>query len=124
MPLKVDWNRNLAPLTLMHWGVADYDITMPERAKDPQFNAYLKLLKPEFIRIHHAGLSDRWTDATTRKWDVAKLKEVFASTASGYGDARIMLNIANWPKWFHDGDVLPSEKRLNLQHSAGNLHAS
>ncbi len=119
--LSVDWNKQLAPITLLHWGVNDYDITEPKRAENAGFNAYVKQLAPDFIRIHHAGLADRWTVAATRQWDVAKIKHAFAATAEGYGNARIMMNIPTWPQWFHDGSTLPAEKEAEFAAFCGEL---
>ncbi len=119
--LSVDWGKPVAPITLLHWGVNDYDISEPERAMNAGFNAFMQKLQPAFIRIHHAGLSDRWTDAATRKWDVAKIKQAFAATADGYGDAQIMINIPKWPQWFHDGPTLPGDKEAEFTAFCGEL---
>lgn len=108
--LTVDWASSIGDITPMHWGIADYAITNPDQYSVPGFNSYMARANPALIRIHHAGLAERWTDAATRRWDAAKIAAAFAAVEPGYGDAKIMLNIPSWPEWLHDGATLPPEK--------------
>jgi Glycosyl hydrolases family 39 len=47
--------------------------------------------------VHFAGLSDRWTNSTTRTWDEAKIKAGY--DASYPHRPTIIQNIPRWPKW-------------------------
>ncbi len=108
--LKIDWSVPTShPITARHWAVNDYEIV---RAPEPSaaFDAVLRDLKPAIIRIHHASLVDTWSDAETRSWDVAKIRAAF-DRMPAYEGVPIMVNINNWPRWFHDGPTLPAEKQ-------------
>lgn len=118
--LSIDWTQTVGPITRNHWAVADYTILKPDQAAQPEFNAYLELIEPSLVRIHHAGMANTWTDEKTRTWDVAKIHKAFAD-ATGYGDAPIMMNIASWPEWLHDGPTLPPEKEAEYVRLTGEL---
>ncbi len=96
--VSVDWNTTVSNVDPKLWGVNDEQITNPTSTANAGFNQYLTQLNPELIRVHHAGLPDDWTDPTTQKWDVAKIKAGFEN-ATGYADAKIMLNVPWWPSW-------------------------
>ncbi len=112
-PLKinasVDWNKNIGKISALHWGTNDYEILDPKNAADAQFQQLLKEQDFALIRIHNGGFSDAWTNAQTRAWDVEKIKAGFDSS-TGYGDAKIILNIAHWPKWLSEDAVLSPQK--------------
>lgn len=118
--LTIDWDSPAGPITKPHWGVADYSILKPSLAGQTEFNDYLRAVNPDLIRIHHAKMADTWTDEATRSWDVEKIKQAFTD-ADGYGDAPIMLCIASWPTWLHDGKTLPEEKRAEFVALVGEL---
>lgn len=108
--LKIDWSVAAShPITPRHWAVNDYEIV---RAHEPSeaFDTVLRELSPAIIRIHHASLVDTWSNAETRSWDVAKIRAAF-DRMPAYKGVPIMVNINNWPKWFHDGPTLPAEKQ-------------
>ncbi len=104
--LALDWDAPAAhPLTARHWAINDYELL---RAREPsaEFDALLRDLDPAVIRIHNAGLVEAWSDAASRGWNVAAIRGAFARMPA-YKDVPIMVNINNWPAWFHDGPVLP-----------------
>ncbi len=107
--LKIDWHANPThPITARHWAINDYEIVRADKPS-AEFDAVLRELSPAIIRIHHAGLADTWSNADTRSWDVATIRAAF-DRMPAYAGVPIMVNINNWPRWFHDGPVLPQEK--------------
>lgn len=104
--LSLDWKQTVAPISRDHWGVCDYEVLDPKAAANAGLQEYLASLKPSLIRIHHAGLSDRWTDAQAKDWDIEKIRQGL-SASTGYGDARLIINIPTWPKW-----MAPTNKPL------------
>ncbi|MEO0515551.1 MAG: hypothetical protein AAF086_09730 [Planctomycetota bacterium] len=111
--LFVDWPRTAGPITRTHWAVNDYSVLRPALSGQPAFNDYVAEVDPPIIRIHWANLADVWTDAATRTWDAAEMKTRL-DEAVGYGDAEIMFCINWWPKWLHEGKVLPAEKEAEF----------
>ena len=108
--VSVDWNTTVSTVDPKLWGVNDEQITNPTSTANAGFNQYLTQLNPELIRVHHAGLPDDWTDATTKKWDVARIKAGFEN-ATGYADAKLMLNVPWWPSWMGPSNTpLPADK--------------
>jgi hypothetical protein len=119
--LEVDWDNLTHDITAYHWAVNDYGILRPSDRNNPSFIAYLADLQPELIRIHWARFSEVWTDEATRRWDVEVIRQAVAEVAPSYGDAKLMVNIPDWPRWFHDGGVLPPEKEAAFAELCANL---
>ncbi len=108
--VTVDWGHVVARTTPFTFGSNDYEITRPEGAADPVYQSLLADLGIGLIRIHHAGLSDRWTNPTTKTWDEAKIKAGY--DVSYPQQPTIIQNIPGWPKWMvqnQDGLLDPSE---------------
>jgi xylan 1,4-beta-xylosidase len=108
--VTVDWGHVVARTTPFTFGSNDYEITRPEAAADPVYQSRLAELGIGLIRIHHAELSDRWTNPTTKTWDEAKIKAGY--DASYPQRPTIIQNIPGWPKWMvqnQDGILDPSE---------------
>ncbi|MBD2129107.1 alpha-L-arabinofuranosidase [Microcoleus sp. FACHB-1] len=108
--VTVDWGHVVARTTPFTFGSNDYEITKPEAAGDPVYQNLLAELGMGLIRIHYAGLSDRWTNPTTQTWDEAKIKAGF--DASYPQRPTIIQNISGWPQWMvqnQDGLLDPSE---------------
>jgi hypothetical protein len=108
--VTVDWGHVVAQTTPFTFGSNDYEITRPEAAADPVYQSLLADLGIALIRIHHAELSDRWTNPTTKTWDEAKIKAGY--DASYPQQPTIIQNIPGWPKWMdqsQDGLLDPSE---------------
>ncbi len=116
----IDWNKKIGSITPLHWGINDYEILNPQNAADEKFQAFLKEQNFALIRIHNGGFSDLWTDKNTRSWDVEKIKVGFAAS-SGYGDAKIMLNVARWPGWFSVNSTLTTEQEDEFAALVGQL---
>ena len=95
--IKVDWNTAVAESTPFVFGSNDYEITILKKAQDPTFQKLLAELNIPLIRIHHAGLSDRWTKADSKSWDETKIKACY--DASYPHKPTIVQNIPRWPKW-------------------------
>ncbi len=117
---SVNWDESAGRLAPELWGVNDYEVLTPEKAADAGLGEFLRQTHFPMIRIHEGGFSDRWTRAETRGWDVEKIRAGFAGS-SGYGDAKIMLNIARWPGWLQQGDYLPPEKTEEFVQLVGQL---
>lgn len=108
--VTLDWAKVVARTTPFTFGSNDYEITKPEAAADPVYQSRLAELGIGLIRIHHAELSDRWTNPTTKTWDEAKIKACY--DASYPQQPSIIQNIPSWPKWMvesQDGLLDPSE---------------
>lgn len=108
--VRVDWTKVVAQTTPFTFGSNDYEITKPEAASDSVYQSRLAKLGMGLIRIHHAELSDRWANSTTRTWDEAKIKAGY--DASYPQKPTIIQNIPGWPKWMvesQDGLLDPSE---------------
>jgi hypothetical protein len=108
--VRVDWATAVAQTTPFTFGSNDYEITKPEAAADPVYQSRLAEIGIGLIRIHFAGLSDRWTNPTTKTWDEAKIKAGY--DASYPQRPTIIQNISGWPQWMaqtQDGLLDPSE---------------
>jgi Glycosyl hydrolases family 39 len=96
--LVVNWNEVVAKTTVQTFGSNDYEVLDPAKASDLLYQNRLADLKMGLIRIHHASISDRWSDAATRTWDVAKIKASY-DAASYLKQAKVIQNIPGWPQW-------------------------
>ena len=117
---SVDWKQKVGALTSLHWGTNDYEILNPQNANDEKFQAFMKEQNFALIRIHNGGFSDLWTDKNARSWDVEKIKAGFAAS-TGYGDAKIMLNVARWPDWISVNSTLTPAQEDEFAALAGQL---
>ncbi|MEM9859482.1 MAG: T9SS type A sorting domain-containing protein [Bacteroidota bacterium] len=112
--INIDWSTTIAPVTAHHWGINDEKLSDPSNGngvKDSRYNELFTDLEPEFIRLHHANIIDNYTDATTRWWDVEKIRSSFLA-AEAYEDANVMFNIVWWPAWLASSSApLPDEHR-------------
>ena len=95
--VRVNWATVVAKSTPFTFGSNDYEITTPKSARDPVYQSRLAKLGIGLIRIHHAQLSDRWTNPATKTWDEAKIKAGY--DASYPQRPTIIQNIPGWPKW-------------------------
>ncbi|MEM6334143.1 MAG: hypothetical protein AAF823_12475 [Planctomycetota bacterium] len=120
LSLFADWSRPTGPITADHWAVNDYSVIKSDLAGQPAFNAYMRELKPSIVRVHWAEKMERWTDANTRTWDADAMKANL-DAAFGMRGTRLMFNINWWPKWLHDGNVLPAEKEEEFIRLCGEL---
>jgi hypothetical protein len=102
---SVNWNKTAAKVPAMLWGANDYEILYPERAADKEYQKLLKQLDLPIIRIHNGGMAHEWTDASTQKWNVEKIKAGFKGS-TGFGDAKILMNVAHWPEWLSKDKTL------------------
>ncbi len=108
--VRVDWATAVAQSTPFTFGSNDYEITSPEAAADRVYQSRLAELGINLIRIHYAGLCDRWANPATKTWDEAKIKAGY--DASYPQKPTIIQNIPGWPKWMTrnpDGLLDPSE---------------
>lgn len=108
--VTVDWSTARAQTTPFVFGSNDYEITIPEKAADRVYQNRLAQLGIGLIRIHHAGLCDRWSNAQTQSWDAAKIKACF--DVSYPQKPTIIQNIPGWPQWMkhnQDGLLDPAE---------------
>lgn len=116
----IDWSRSLGAIAPEHWAVNDYSVIKDELAGQPEFNAYVDELDPAAVRVHWAEMTEHWTDPQTRAWDAAAMKANL-DAAVGLHGADLMFNITWWPKWLHDGNVLPAEKEEEFIRLCGEL---
>jgi hypothetical protein len=104
----VDWSEAIAQTTPLIFGSNDYEIIYPERAADSNFQSLLSELNIPLIRIHHAELTQEWTDDRLQTWDETKI-------AAGYDSylyqPQIVQNIPGWPDWMSESDgLLPRDQ--------------
>jgi xylan 1,4-beta-xylosidase len=95
--ISIDWAKQIARTTPFTFGSNDYEITIPERAADSVFQNRVRELGIRLIRVHQAQLSDRWSNATTKTWDIDKIKAGY--DVSYPHRPTIIQNIPGWPKW-------------------------
>ena len=117
---SVDWNQKVGTVPALMWGINENEISKPTDAASPKFQNALGELKTPLIRIHNADLVNRWTSAQTRDWDVEKIKAGFAAS-KGYGNAKLMININQWPAWMSQSDVLEPDKVADFAALTGRL---
>lgn len=98
----VDWETQQAITTPFTFGSNDYEITIPERAADPVYQGLLAQLNIRLIRIHHANLSNDWSDANSQSWNEAKIKAGY--DASYPQKPTIIQNISGWPQWMKQNE--------------------
>jgi Glycosyl hydrolases family 39 len=106
----VDWNKIVAESTPFTFGSNDFQVTNISNAKDPFYRSQITQIGFGLIRIHHAGLSNSWSDPISRTWDIAKIKAVY--DAYLLTRATIIQNIPGWPMWMRldeKGLLHPSE---------------
>ena len=95
--IEIDWNSSVSEAAPFVFGSNDYEITVLDKAQDRVFQNLLVDLEIPLIRIHHAQLSDRWTDAATKTWDEAKIQACYDASYSY--QPTIVQNIPRWPEW-------------------------
>ena len=117
---SVNWNNVVGEMKPQLWGVNDYEVLDPKKAADAQFQNLLSELNPPLIRIHNGGIVDAWTNAQTRSWDMEKIRAGLAAS-TGYGDAKIMLNLARWPGWLSTNEVLTTDEEDQFAALLGDL---
>jgi Glycosyl hydrolases family 39 len=106
----VDWSKIVVESTPFVFGSNDFQVTNISNAKDPVYRSQIAQLGFGLIRIHHAGLSNSWTDPISRTWDITKIKEIY--DAYLLTRATIIQNIPGWPMWMRldeKGLLHPSE---------------
>jgi xylan 1,4-beta-xylosidase len=94
----VAWNKTVATMPAMVWGINEQQVLYPKGAADATYQQLLGDLRSPLIRIHQADMAQQWTDEKTRDWDVAKIKQA-VTASTGYGNAKVMVNIAYPPSW-------------------------
>ncbi len=95
--IQINWRKEIAKSNPLIFGSNDYEITRPHKAQDREFQNLLGKLDIPLIRIHHADLSDRWTDSASKTWDEAKIKAGY--DASYPQNPSIVQNIPRWATW-------------------------
>lgn len=111
--IEVDWTNAIARSTPLTFGSNDYEVLNPRKANDLTYQKRLSELGIKLIRIHHADLSNLWSNALEETWDAAKIRASY-ETASYLEGATIIQNIPKWPKWMKQekGLLDPSEHDL------------
>ncbi len=111
--IEIDWNSSVSEAVPFVFGSNDYEITVLDKAQDQVFQNLLVDLEIPLIRIHHAQLSDRWTDAATKSWDEAKIKACYDASYSY--QPTIVQNIPRWPEWMatEEKNLLASSEHDN-----------
>lgn len=110
--ITIDWTRSQAQTTSFTFGSNDYEITIPDRAADKIYQKRLAGLGVGLIRVHHAGLCERWTNSQKKTWDEAKIK---AGYNVSYPQRPIIIqNIPGWPVWMkNQNGILDSSEYDN-----------
>ena len=108
--VEIDWQNAIAKSSPLLFGSNDYEITLLKGAQDIEFQSLLAQLNIPLIRIHHADLSDRWTNEIAQSWDEPTIKACY--DASYPHKPTIVQTIPLWPKWMktdEDGLLATSE---------------
>jgi hypothetical protein len=79
VPATVAWDKTVAALPPMAWGINEQQVLYPKGAADTKYQQLLGNLQTPLIRIHQADMANQWTDEKTRDWDVAKIKQTLAA---------------------------------------------
>jgi len=107
--LTVDWSADRGDITPAHWGVATYSMADVGKANDPGFINFLATLRPGLVRVHHSGLADKWSNETTRSWDVDRIRGSLAPMKH-LPDASLMVTLPNWPEWFSNTKAIEVDR--------------
>jgi xylan 1,4-beta-xylosidase len=117
---RVNWNQTAGQMKPAMWGWNDYEVLYPERAANAEYQKALAALNTPLVRIHNAGFSNAWTNAATRSWDVEKIRAGLKAS-TGFGKARIMMNVAEPPNWISDSKLMTPEQEDEFARLCGQL---
>jgi hypothetical protein len=115
--MTVDWSTVVAKTTALTFGSNDYEVLDPAKASDPVYQSRLRTLNLKLIRIHHASLSDRWSDSTLRNWDETKIKASY-DAATYLKQITVVQNIPGWPEWMQQDANTPLDPSLHNAYAA------
>jgi len=110
--VQIDWSKTVGEMPSSIWGVNDSQVFNARSAASPDYQTFLASLKPALIRLLDGALINDWLDPKTHTWRVDKIKAGFAAS-TGFGKARIILNIPGWPDWMAkqaDGTLTPESE--------------
>ena len=107
--VSVDWSNTVGQIDAGHWGVAAYSMVNANEANEPGFVAFLTTLQPGLVRVHHAGMPQKWSDEATRSWNVEAIRNSLAPMAQ-LPDAELMVTLCGWPTWFSESKAVAPEK--------------
>ena len=106
---SIDWNQTVGAVPVLAWGINEHEI-MTNDGATPEFQKHLGALQSPLIRIHYGGSGDAWTSAQKRDWDIEKIRSGFKKS-TGFGNAKIMVNISKWPSWIsREGTLTPAQE--------------
>lgn len=121
--ITVNWALPVGDVTANHWGVNDFQ-AKNQTTFDKPYSDYLKKVSPGILRIHQAGLVNAWTDNVAGAWDTAKIKQIFDNIMPGYGTAKVLLDLSDWPEFIAPGgNYLPLDKEQALEDYFAQLPA-
>lgn len=113
--VTVNWGMPSGNVTANHWGVNDFQ-AKNQMTFDKNYSDYLKKVNPGIVRIHQAGLVNAWTNNAAGAWDTAKIKLIFDNIMPGYGTAKVLLDLSDWPEFIApSGNYLPLDKEQALE---------
>ena len=110
--VQIDWSKTVGQMPSSIWGFNDSQVFNAKSAAAPYYQAFLASLKPALIRHLDGALIKDWLDPKTHTWRADKIKAGFAAS-TGFGNARIILNIPSWPGWMAkqaDGTLTPESE--------------
>ena len=107
--VTIDWSTFQGQITSRHWGVAAYNMVEAREANDPGYVSFLRTLQPGLVRVHHAGMPDKWSNRATRSWDVEAMRNSLAPMAQ-LPDAQLMVTFCGWPSWFSKSKAVDPEQ--------------
>ena len=114
--ITINWERVISKTSKLTFGSNDYQVLNPQDASDLMYQKRLLELKIGLYRIHHASLSDHWSDANQRNWNSNRIKTSY-DAAPYLNQATIIQNINGWPKW------MQQDKEGLLDHSEYETYA-
>lgn len=110
--IKINWNNKTNEVKANHWGVNDYEFTVPQRIANKGLQEFSKQLNPTIVRFHHALMADSLINPQTNTWDKERIALSFSEAIKAFPNAEFMINpIANWPSGLSKHGVLsPNEE--------------
>lgn len=106
--VSVDWTAVVGTTTPANFGANDEMCSSPVHgSKDKAYAANLSRIGIKFFRLHCGSLTDDWSNASTRTWNVAAIKAEYA--APYLRGATIIQNIPGPPRWLRNADGTVSD---------------
>jgi hypothetical protein len=119
--IQINWSSKVAQTSALTFGSNDYyQVQKPQAGADPTYQQRIAQLNLGLFRIHHAQLSNLWSDPVAQTWSVDKVQACY-DIASYWTGRTLVQNIPNWPSWMRQdaaGLLDPNEHARYAQFCA------